>query len=282
MKKLFRILSLILLIIFILPYGYSSEIIKLKNIKSDKPIYKPTINEILKLINEEKDMEYWYGIYSNNEKFGWMNLRSNVYRSDKFKEDVLEVVGEMDFISKVLGNDGKSVTSHFKVLFTEIYQSKAPFRIIESHQAIQMDDLDTSYFGEKQGHNFKIVYKDNEKNVRELLLTNFNYSLYDLLAIDAWFRKKPRKINDMVVSITFDFESLEYILNETSIKEIINKKVSGVDYVYYKANSLDKADIADENFSFQFLFDSSGKPIQFFIGGLELRLESEKKCKKIR
>ena len=142
---------------------------------------------------------------------------------DKFKEDVLEVVGEMDFISKELGNDGKSVTSHFKVLFTEIYQSKAPFRIIESHQAIQMDDLDTSFFGEKQGHNFKIVYKVNEKNVRELLLTNFNYSLYDLLAIDAWFRKKPRKINDMVVSITFDFESLEYILNETSIKEIINK-----------------------------------------------------------
>ena len=68
MKKLFRVLTLLLLISFISPYGYSSEIVRVKNIKSDKPIYRPTITDVLKLINEEEDREYWYGIYSNNEK----------------------------------------------------------------------------------------------------------------------------------------------------------------------------------------------------------------------
>ena len=66
MKKLFRVLTLLLLISFISPFGYSSEIVRVKNIKSNKSIYQPTIDEILKLINEEEDREYWYGIYSNN------------------------------------------------------------------------------------------------------------------------------------------------------------------------------------------------------------------------
>ena len=68
MKKLFRVLTLLLLISFISSYGYSSEIVRVKNIKSDKPIYRPTTTEVLKLINEEGDQEYWYGVYLDNEK----------------------------------------------------------------------------------------------------------------------------------------------------------------------------------------------------------------------
>ena len=279
MKKLFRILTLLLLISFISPFVYSSEIVRVKNIKSDKPIYRPTITDVLKLINEE-DGEYWYGIYLNNEKFGWMNFWSKIYESDKFDQEVFETVGEMNFVSKELGNDGKLVTSNFKLSFTEIYQARAPFRLIAHHDIIQMDDASSSVLGKKQGYNFKLEYKDNnEKNVREVLLTNFNYSLYDFLAIESWFKKKPRKINDMVASRTFDFQNLEYILNETTIQEIVKSKVSGVDYIYYKANSLDKAEIEEEDLTFQFLIDQDGIPIQFFIEGLELRLESEENAK---
>ena len=68
MKKLFRLLTLLLLISFISSYGYSSEIVRVKNIKSDKPIFRPTITDVLELINEEGDQEYWYGLYLNNEK----------------------------------------------------------------------------------------------------------------------------------------------------------------------------------------------------------------------
>ena len=74
MKKLFRILTLLLLISFISPHGYSSEIVRVKNIKSDKPIYRPNVTEVLELIEEEGDEEYWYGIYLNNEKIGWVNI----------------------------------------------------------------------------------------------------------------------------------------------------------------------------------------------------------------
>ncbi len=145
-----------------------------------------------------------------------------------------------------------------------------------------MDDTTSSVFGEKQGYNFKLEYKDNnEKNVREVLLTNFNYSLFDMFAIDAWFRKKPPKVDDMVASRTFDFQTLEYFLNETTIQEIVKTKVSGVDYIYYKANSLDKAEIEEEDLTFQFLIDQDGIAIKFFMLGLELRLESEEKAKNL-
>ena len=138
MKKLFRILTFLLLITFILSYGYSSEIVRVKNIKSDKPIYRPNVTEVLELI-EEEDEEYWYGIYLNNEKFGWMNLRSKIYESNKFDQEVFEIVTEMNFVSKELGNDDKFVTSNFKLSFTEIYQARAPFRLIEHHEIIQME-----------------------------------------------------------------------------------------------------------------------------------------------
>ena len=282
MKKLFRVLTLLLLISFISPFGYSSEIVRVKNIKSDKPIYRPTTTEVLKLINEEGDQEYWYGIYKNNEKNGWMNLRSKIYESEKFDQEVIETVGEGDFVLKDLGNDGKLVVMNLKVSLTEIYQARAPFRLIAHYEKLQMDDTASSIFGEKQGYRFKLEYKDNnEKNVREVLLTNFNYSLYDVIALDTWFRKKPPEVNDMVASRTFDFQTLEYILNETTIQEIVKSKVSGVDYIYYKANSLDKAWIEEEDLTSQFLIDQDGIAIKFFMLGFELRLESEENAKNL-
>ena len=162
MKKLFRLLTLLLLISFISSYVYSSEIVRVKNIKSDKPIYRPTITDVLKLINEEGDQEYWYGIYKNNEKNGWMNLRSKIYESEKFDREVIEIGAEADFVSKTLGNDGKLVVVNLKVSFTEIYQARAPFRLIAYYEKFQMDDTTSSIFGEKQGYRFKLEYKDND------------------------------------------------------------------------------------------------------------------------
>ena len=269
MKKLFRVLTLLLLISFISPFGYSSETVRVKNIKSDKPIYRPIITEVLNLINEERDQEYWYGVYLDNEKNGWLNFRSKIYESEKFDQEVFEIVADMNIGIKDLGNDGKLVIMNFIGSSTEIYQARAPFRLISYYEKFQMDDTTSSVFGEKQGYNFKLEYKDNnEKNVREVLLTNFNYSLFDMLAIDAWFRKKPPKVDDMVASRTFDFQTLEYFLNETTIQEIVKTKVSGVDYIYYKANSLDKADIEEKNFTSQFLIDQDGIAIKFFMLGL--------------
>ena len=54
-----------------------------------------------------------------------------------------------------------------------------------------------------------------------------------------------------------------------------------MDYIYYKANSLDKAEIEEEDLTFQFLIDQDGIAIKFFIEGLELRLESEENAKNL-
>ncbi len=281
MKKLFRILALLLLISFISPYGYSSEIVRVKNIKSDKPIYRPNITEILELIEEGSD-EYWYGVYFAGEKIGWLQIQIEIYESVNFNQEIVEMVSNGNFTFKILGNEDKQIESNIEFQSREIYQGKPPFTLISYYDKIQTDDLPSSVLGEKQGYRFKLEYKDNnEKNVREVLLTNFNYSLYDVLAIDAWFRKKPLEVNDMVVSRTFDFQTLAYILNETTIQEIVKSKVSGVDYIYYKANSLDKAEIEEEDLTFQFLIDQNGVAIKFFMMGLELRLESEENAKNL-
>jgi hypothetical protein len=59
MKKLFRILALLLLIIFILPHGYSSEIVRVKNIKSDKLLVEIIEEgEIFNKINSDRAALY--------------------------------------------------------------------------------------------------------------------------------------------------------------------------------------------------------------------------------
>ena len=102
MKKLFRVLTLLLLISFISPYGYSSEIVRVKNIKSDKEIYRPNITEILELI-EEGDEEYWYGIYYADEKLGWLQILVKVYESENFNQKIVEFILNMNFTIKMIG-----------------------------------------------------------------------------------------------------------------------------------------------------------------------------------
>ena len=211
MKKLFRVLTLLLLISFISPFGYSSEIVRVKNIKSDKSIYRPNVTEVLELI-EEGDEEYWYGMYYADGKIGWLQALSKTYESENFNQKIVEIFINMNLTFKMMGNEEKLIETTAEIKLSQIYQARPPFRLIAHYEKLQMDDTASSIFGEKQGYRFKLEYKDNnEKNVREVLLTNFNYSLYDLFAIEAWFRKKPRKINDMVASITFDFQTLENI-----------------------------------------------------------------------
>jgi hypothetical protein len=281
MKKLFRVLTLLLLISFISPYGYSSEIVRVKNIKSDKSIYRPNVTEILELI-EEGDEEYWYGMYFADEKIGWFQIQGKIYESENFNQEIVEMIGNMNLTFEMMGNEDKSVEWSSEIQFREIYQARPPFRLISYHEATQTDGLLSSVIGEKKGNRFKLEYKDNnEKNVREILLTNFNYSLYDVFVIDAWFKKKLPEVNDMIVSRTFDFQTLKYHLNESTIQEIVKSKVNGVDYIYYKVNSLDKGEVVEEDFAAQFLIDQEGVPIKFFTSGMELRLESEIDAKKI-
>ena len=193
MKKLFRVLTLLLLISFISPYGYSSEIVRVKNIKSDKPIYRPNVTEVLELI-EEGDEEYWYGMYYADEKIGWLQIQGKIYESENFNQEIVEMIGNMNLTFKMMGNEDKSVESTSEIQFREIYQARPPFRLISYHEVTQTDGLLSSVIGEKKGNRFKLEYKDNnEKNVREILLTNFNYSLYDVFVIDAWFKKKLPK-----------------------------------------------------------------------------------------
>ena len=281
MKKLFRVLTLLLLISFISPFGYSFEIVRVKNIKSDKSIYRPNVTAVLELI-EEGGEEYWYGVYYADGKIGWLQALIKTYESENFNQKIVEIFINMNLTFKMMGNDEKLIESTAEIKLSEIYQAKPPFKLISYHQATQTDGLPSSVIGRKKGNRFKLEYKDNnEKNVREIFLTNFNYSLYDVLAIDAWFKKKLPEVNDMVASRTFDFQTLKYTLNETTIQEIVKSKVSGVDYIYYKVNSLDKAEIEEENFTTQILLDQKGIAIKFFILDMEVRLESEIDAKNI-
>ena len=280
MNKLLKILIFIVTTSFISSHLYASEVVRLENKIFDNSIYKPSKNEILKWIKKEGNEQYWYGLYLGNEKVGWAAIESRTYQSDKFNQPVFEMDGKFNLSVKVSGNDGTSFLSSTKFSLNEIYQAKAPFKLIEHHEKYQIDETESSILAEAQGLNFKIEYKDNEeKNSTEILLENLDYSLYDLLATYTWYANNTKKINDVISYIGFNFQELKYILTQDTIEEITKKKVSGVDLTYYKVNSLEKAEIEEENFSIQSLIDQDGLEIKFFIGDFELRLETEKNAK---
>ncbi|MDA9638356.1 transglutaminase-like domain-containing protein [Candidatus Pelagibacter sp.] len=280
MNKLLKILIFIITTSFISSHLYASELVRLENKIFDNSIYKPSKNEILELLKKEENNKYWYGLYLGNEKIGWAAIESRTYQSDKFNQPVFEMDGKFNLSVKVSGNDGTSFLSSTKFSLNEIYQAKAPFKLIEHHEKYQIDETESSILAEAQGLNFKIEYKDNEeKNSTEILLENLDYSLYDMLATYAWYANNTKKINDTISYATFSFQELKYILTQDTIEEITKKKVSGVDFTYYKVNSLDRAEIEEENFSIQSLIDQDGLEIKFFIGDFELRLETEKNAK---
>ncbi|MDB0045285.1 transglutaminase-like domain-containing protein [Candidatus Pelagibacter sp.] len=280
MNKLLKILIIIITTSFISSHLYASEVVRLENKIFDNSIYKPSKNEILKLIKKKENTQYWYGLYLGNEKVGWLLMKSKTYQSDKLNQSVFELAAELNLSSNEPGNDGKSFLSSTKFSWQAIYEANAPFKLIEHHENYQIDETESSISVEAQGLNFKIEYKDNkEKNSNEILLENFDYSLYDTLATYAWYANDTKKVNDVVSNIEFSFQDLKYILTQNTIEEITKKKVSGVDFTYYKVNSLDRGEIEEENLSFQSLIDQDGLEIKFFIGDYELRLETEKNAK---
>ena len=149
MKKLFRVLTLLLLISFISPYGYSSEIVRVKNIKSDKPIYRPNVTEVLELI-EEGDEEYWYGMYYADEKIGWLQALRKTYESENFNQKIVEIFINMNLTFKMMGNDEKLIESTAEIKLSEIYQARPPFRLISYQQETQEDGLPSSVVGKKK------------------------------------------------------------------------------------------------------------------------------------
>ena len=280
MNKLLKILIFIITTSFISSHLYASEVVRLENKIFDNSIYKPSKNEILKLIKKKENKQYWYGLYLGNEKVGWLLIKSKTYQSDKFNQPIFEENIELSLSIKEPNNDGKFFVSTTKISVKGIYEANAPFKLIEQHEIYQKDETESSILAEAQGLNFKIEYKDNnEKNSNEILLENFDYSLYDTLATYAWYANDTKKVNDVISNIEFSFQDLKYILTQNTIEEITKKKVSGVDFTYYKVNSLDRGEIEEENLSFQSLIDQNGLEIKFFIGDFELRLETEKNAK---
>jgi hypothetical protein len=282
MNKLLKILIFIITTSFISSHLYASEVVRLENKIFDNSIYKPSKNEILKVLKKFENSNYWYGIYIENEKIGWGAVKLKTYQSDKFNQPIFELNGEINLSLKEPSNDDKFFLSNTKILVKETYQAKEPFKLIEYHENYQIDDTESSISAESQGPNFIIEYKDNkEKNLRKLLLENLDYSLYDLFSSYVWFQNNTKKINDVFSNIEFSFQDLKYTLTQNTIEEITKKKVSGVDFTYYKVNSLDRGEIEEENFSTQSLIDQDGLEIKFFIGDFELRLETEKNAKNI-
>jgi len=280
MNKLLKILIFIVTTSFISSHLYSSEVVRLENKIFDNSIFKPSKNEILEWIKNEGNEQYWYGVYQGNEKIGWAVKKSKTYQSDIFNQPIFEENFELNLTRKESGNDGKFFVSNIKISIKEIYEANATFKLLKHHTNIQFDDTETSIFSEVSGVNYKVKYKNNnEKNSSEILLENLDYSLYDFLAIYTWIANNTKKINDVVSYITFDFKELKYFLSEHTIQEVTKKKVSGVDFTYYKVNSVVRAEIEEENFSSQSLVNQDGKEINFSVNDFELRLETEKNAK---
>ena len=119
MNKLLKILIFIITTSFISSHLYASEVVRLENKIFDNSIYKPSKNEILKVLKKFENSNYWYGIYIENEKIGWGAVKLKTYQSDKFNQPIFELNGEINLSLKEPSNDDKFFLSNTKILVKE-------------------------------------------------------------------------------------------------------------------------------------------------------------------
>ncbi len=262
---------------FIINFSYA-EIINLKNPNFEKEIFIPKKKSIEKIINE--NINLWYGVYISNKKVGW--FRGNYNR---LNDDLFKIEEELFFLMDVPGEeDGSKITMESNSKVSMYYETKFPFKLVK-YEELTTDNEGNKYskYGYLKDDIFNLIIKNNNDE-REYLIKNLSQSLNDYLSLDAWSQEKLRKKEDFIISKFFDFDQLSYLKYVFTVKDVIDTKVNGLDYTYYKVN-LNEKNInknTDMRINAQYYIDLNGKYLNFsMLDILEFRSENEKDAKNL-
>lgn len=275
-----KILFIILFSTLFFEYSIS-EIIVLEDKDKNNEIFTPKKNTLKKLINKNEDS--WYGIYVSDNKVGWFNFKSGIFSSvDKKKDKFFKVIEEIFISMNIPGNDGTQFNSQFKIKTTHTYGIKSPYKLLK-YDEISSDNEgnNSSKTGILKDNDFYIMIENN--NVKnEYIIKNLSQDLNDHLSLDAWSQEKKRNRSDSFISKLFDFDELSYLKLVYTVKDIINTKVNGIDYSYYKIN-LDEKNTQkniDLRLNAEYFVDLNGNYLNFkMLDIYDFRIETEKVAK---
>lgn len=268
--------KLIFILFIFLFFEYSNaEIIVLKKKDSNNETFIPKKNTIEKLINKKTDL--WYGVYISDNKVGWFNGEYV-----KVKDNFFMIEEEIFLSMSVPGNDGSKISMESNTKISMFYDTKSPYKLIK-YDELKSDNEGNKYSktGFVKNDKFYLTVKNNnDKN--EYIIKNLSLSLNDHLSLDAWTQEKLRNKGDFIVTKFFDFNELSYLKYVFTVIDIINTKVNGLDYSYYKVN-LDEKNTTkniDIKLNAEYLIDLNGKYLNFsMLDIFDFRIEAEKDAK---
>ncbi len=281
MKKLSLYLFLVLGLLYCNIGFTSNETTVLEDKDPNNELFRPTVNEIKSFL--EKKEELWYGVYMSDVKIGWFQFKTGAYPSSKSKNNsVYEIMQNFNLTMTVEGNNETQYTSRSTIEMKHIFETTQPFNLLHYEEKTLDENKIFTKLGEKKEKNFEVTYNNNGI-ITKKILNNLSESLYDHFSLDAWILKKERTKEENFKYKEFDFEILDYLTFNVKINDIVNTKVNGIDYSYYKIN-MDQigSNIEFMKISAEYLIDKKGNYLNFYLNDVfEFRLESEENAKNL-
>ena len=254
-----------------------AEIIDLKNPIFDKEIFIPQKKTIEKIINKETNL--WYGVYIGNKKVGWFNGSYKKHNNDLYKiEEKNYLLMDIPGLEK----DSK-ITMETEMTVSIFYENKFPYKMLKYNE-LTTDNEGNKY--SKTGFLKNDIFHlniNNNNQQKKYKIKNLSQSLKDHLSLDSWLQEKLRNKDDSITTKFFDFEELSYLEYVFTINDVINTRLNGLDYSYYKVD-LDQKNTrnSDIQINAEYLVNLNGNYLNFNMFEIfEYRSESKKIAKNL-
>lgn len=210
----------------------------------------------------------WYGIYHQGIKIGYGKLQSSREKGSTGAAYRFAMTIKMTLKSAI-------TTHQIGTEFMWRFDGSPPYALIEHtvNMATENDNSEIKIFKGPHGYQAGIL-QGNETRTAEI--ENFNYSLYDHLAVETWIQTKPQ-IGDRIEHSNLNTDTLEIDNVISKVREVRDGIVNGVKITYYTINMT----FADGP-EIDSVYGADGMPYSMSLGELfEMRLESESLAVKI-
>ena len=238
--------------------GCSSEVSE--NTRAVSETTKAFSGEEEQFVNRFLNKKFWYGLYNEDKKFGYMHY--GLYSEQKDKKNVLVFKTNMTTKMAAEGQESTS-TSVEKVIFDQ-----------ESGELMGCSVESSEEIGNKKTGHTAVKSKgvwlvtDHAGEQREVVVSKENYGIKEFYSVDLWVLSRP-KIGDQKKSRTFECETMEYPEVTSEIKAIGPALISGSKVKTYDILTRFK----DVTLALRVLED--GRLWSVEAGEMEFRLEPE-------
>ena len=223
-------------------------------------------NIIENIIKSPIDDDVWYGIYSGNNKIGWVNI------SAVLNKDVFIVNSNVTIIQEFQEN---IETTSIKSI--ETFDKNSPYLLLKYSEVTSNENkYSSSIIGNRENNDFVFEITES-KSKRIKTLNSLDYSLYEKFAIDIWLYNSPQ-IGEKIDTKEFDFTELQYTNSVSEVFNYENKRVQGVSLPFYTLKHSFEDEESKKTITAYDFIGANGLTLKFSIYGLDIRLEDKEKA----